>query len=150
VPDVEDGAVVPTGPCRHPDAGAADPEEPPVKFMLLIYNNPAAIEAMSEAERSEIFSDVDSIMAELTESGELVGGEALAPGEQSRTVRVREGVPAVTDGPFAEAKEELAGYLTVDCESVERAVEIAARWPDAKRWAMEVRPVMTPDAGAEM
>jgi hypothetical protein len=121
-----------------------------VKFMLLIYNNPAAIEAMSETERAGIFADVDSIMAELTASGELVGGEALAPGEQARTVRVREGVPAVTDGPFAEAKEQLAGYLTVDCESVERAVEIAARWPDAKRWAMEVRPVMTPDAGAEM
>ncbi|MCO1656873.1 YciI family protein [Pseudonocardia sp. S2-4] len=121
-----------------------------MKFMLLIYNNPAAIEAMPESERAQIFADVDAIMAELTESGELVGGEALAPGEQARTVRVREGVPAVTDGPFAEAKEELAGYLTVDCESVERAVEIAARWPDAKRWAMEVRPVMTPDAGAEM
>lgn len=121
-----------------------------MKFMLLIYNNPAAIEAMSEAERSEIFADVDSIMAELTGSGELVGGEALAPGEQARTVRVREGVPAVTDGPFAEAKEQLAGYLTVDCESIERAVEIAGRWPDAKRWAMEVRPVMTPDTGAEM
>jgi hypothetical protein len=56
-------------------------------------------------------------------------------------VRVRGAVPAVTDGPFAEAKEQLAGYLMVDCESPERAVEIAARWPDAKRWAMEVRPV---------
>jgi hypothetical protein len=88
-------------------------------------------------------------MAELTESGELVGGEALAPVEQARTVRVRDGVPAVTDGPFAEAKEQFAGYLTVDCESVERAVEIAARWPDAKWWAMEVRPVMG-GSGTEM
>jgi hypothetical protein len=119
-----------------------------VKFMLLIYNNPAAIEAMPEAEKAALFADVDAIMAELTESGELVGGEALA--QQARTVRVREGVPAVTDGPFAEAKEQLAGFLTVDCEDIERATEIAARWPDAKRWAMEVRPVMTPDAGAEM
>jgi hypothetical protein len=121
-----------------------------VKFMLLIYNNPAAIEALPEAERAEIFAGVDEIMAELTESGELVGGEALAPGAQARTVRVRDGVPAVTDGPFAEAKEQLAGYLTVDCESIERAVEIAARWPDAKRWAMEVRPVMAADSGTEM
>ena len=119
-----------------------------MKFMLLIYNNPAAIEAMPEAEKAALFADVDAIMAELTESGELVGGEALA--QQARTVRVREGVPAVTDGPFAEAKEQLAGFLTVDCEDIERATEIAARWPDAKRWAMEVRPVMTPDAGAEM
>src|SRR5262245_11993522 len=116
--------------------------------MLLIYNNPAAIEAMPEAERAQIFADVDALMAELTESGELVGGEALA--QQARTVRVREGVPAVTDGPFAEAKEQLGGFLTVDCVDIERAVEIAARWPDAKWWGMEVRPLMSADAGAEM
>jgi len=102
---------------------------------------------MSEAERNEIFADVDQIMKELTASGELVGGEALA--QEARTVRVRGGVPAVTDGPFAEAKEQLAGFLTVDCESIERAVEIAGRWPDAKLWAMEVRPVMA-GSGTEM
>jgi hypothetical protein len=120
-----------------------------VKFMLLIYNNPAAIEAMPEAERDQIFADVDQLMSELTASGEWVGGEGLAPVEQARTVRVRGGVPAVTDGPFAEAKEQLGGYLTVDCENIERAVEIAARWPDAKWWAMEVRPVMD-GSGSEM
>jgi hypothetical protein len=120
-----------------------------VKFMLLIYNNPAAIEAMPQDERDQIFADVEQIMGELTASGEWVGGEGLAPGEQARTVRVRGGVPAVTDGPFAEAKEQLAGFLTVDCESIERAVEIAARWPDAKWWAMEVRPVMG-GSGTEM
>jgi hypothetical protein len=115
--------------------------------MLLIYNNPAVIEAMPEAERNQIFGDVDQIMSELTASGELVGGEALA--QQARTVRVRDGIPAVTDGPFAEAKEQLAGFLTVDCDGIERAVEIAARWPDAKLWAMEVRPVMA-GSGAEV
>src|SRR5262245_39951983 len=114
---------------------AADPEGAGVKFMLLIYNNPATLEAMSAAEREEIFADVDKIMAELNETGELLGGEALAA--VHRTVRVRDGVPAVTDGPFAEAKEQLAGYLMVDCETIERAVQIAERWPDAKRWAME-------------
>jgi hypothetical protein len=88
-------------------------------------------------------------MKELTESGELVGGEALADGSHTRTVRVRGGVPAITDGPFAEAKEQLAGYLTVDCDSIERAVDIAARWPDARYWAMEVRPVMDA-SGTEM
>jgi hypothetical protein len=120
-----------------------------VKYMLLIYNNPAAIEAMSEQDRDRFMGEVDQVMAELTESGELVGGEALADSSQTRTVRVRGGVPAVTDGPFAEAKEQLAGYLTVDCESPERAVAIAARWPDAQYWAMEVRPVMD-SAGTEM
>jgi hypothetical protein len=110
------------------DRGGAD-----VKFMLLIYNNPAALEAMSADERDEVFADVDKIMAELNETGELLGGEALAP--VHRTVRL--------------PKEQLAGYLMVDCETIERAVEIAGRWPDAKRWAMEVRPLMT-QSGAEM
>jgi hypothetical protein len=120
-----------------------------VKYMLLIYNNPAVIAGLPAAERDAIFADVDVLMKELTESGELVGGEALADVSQTRTVRVRDGVPATTDGPFIEAKEHLAGYLTVDCDSTERAVEIAARWPDARYWAMEVRPVMD-TAGTEM
>lgn len=120
-----------------------------MKYMLLIYNNPATYEAWSEQERAALFGDVDVIMKELTESGELVGGEALADVSQSKTVRVRDGVPAITDGPFAEAKEQLAGYLTVECDSIERAVEIAARWPDARYFAMEVRPFMN-TSGTEM
>ena len=113
-----------------------------MKYMLLIYNNPAFYEAWSEEDRTALFSDVDQIMTELRESGELVAGEALADGSNTRTVRVRDGVPAVTDGPFAEAKEQMVGYITVDCDSEERAVQIAARWPDARYFAMEVRPVM--------
>jgi hypothetical protein len=113
-----------------------------MKYMLLIYNNPATYEAWSEEERAALFGEVDAIMKELTESGELVRGEALADASQTKTVRVRDGVPAVTDGPFTEAKEHFAGYIMVECESPERAVEIAARWPDAKYFAMEVRPVM--------
>ena len=113
-----------------------------MKYMLLIYNNPGTYEAWSQQEREALFGQVDQIMAELRESGELVGGEALADVSNTKTVRVRDGVPAITDGPFAEAKEQFAGYLTVDCETQERAVEIAARWPDAQYFAMEVRPVM--------
>lgn len=110
--------------------------------MLLIYNNPSFFETLSEEERGKIFGEVDSIMKELMESGEWVAGEALADPTQTKTVRVRDGLPAVTDGPFVEAKEQFAGYLTVDCETPERALEIAARWPDARYWAMEVRPIM--------
>jgi hypothetical protein len=110
--------------------------------MLLIHNNQATYESWSEREREALFGEVDAIMTELRESGELVGGEALADQSNSRTVRVRDGVPAVTDGPYAEAKEQMAGFLTVDCENIERATEIAARWPDARYFAMEVRPIM--------
>jgi hypothetical protein len=113
-----------------------------MKYMLLIYNNPATWEHLSERERNGVMGEVDSIIEELTESGEWVGGAALADPSHSRTVRVRDGVPATTDGPFAEAKEHLAGYCVIDCENVERATEIAARWPDARYVAMEVRPIM--------
>ena len=65
--------------------------------------------------------EFDALSESCTASGELVGGAALADPPNSRTVRVRDGVPAVTDGPFAEAKEQLAGYYVVDCESIERA-----------------------------
>jgi hypothetical protein len=120
-----------------------------MKYMLLIYNRPGFLEDMRESERNELFAEVDAIMRELTESGELIGGEALAYPSNTRTIRPRDGVPAVTDGPFLEAKEHLAGYLTVDCESIERATEIAMRWPDARFGAMEVRPVMD-QGGTEM
>ncbi|MFG1876428.1 YciI family protein [Sphaerisporangium sp. NPDC049003] len=110
--------------------------------MLMIYNNPAILGAMPEEERDGLMGEVDAIIEELTRSGEWVGGAALAEASQAHTVRVRSGIPATTDGPFAEAKEQLAGYLIVDCESAERAIEIAARWPDAKYWAMEVRPIV--------
>jgi hypothetical protein len=120
-----------------------------MKYMLLIYNNPAALAAMAPEELQALMGAVDPIMKELSESGELVGGEALADPTNTKTVRVRDGAPAITDGPFVEAKEQFAGYLIIDCEREERALEIAARWPDAKQWAMEVRPIMN-SAGAEM
>jgi hypothetical protein len=119
-----------------------------MKYMLLIYNNPATYEALPEDERDAIFSQVGKVMGELTESGELLATDALADASTAKTVRVRDGVPVATDGPFVEAKEQFAGYLLVDCETTERAVEIAASWPDAKYFAMEVRPLMH-GAGAD-
>ena len=113
-----------------------------MKYMLLIYDNADTRETADEA----LGAEVDALLAELTESGELVGGEALADPSNTRTVRVRDGVPAVTDGPLAEAKEHFGGYLIVDVETAERADEIAARWPNARFAAMEVRPLMTEGA----
>ncbi|WP_285777797.1 YciI family protein [Microtetraspora sp. NBRC 13810] len=117
--------------------------------MLMIYNRSGFTQELSEEQQNELFGRVDSILAELTESGELLGTEALADPAQTKTVRVRDGVPVVTDGPYIEAKEQFAGYLLLECETPERAIDIAARWPDAEYWAMEVRPVMTA-GGTEM
>jgi hypothetical protein len=119
-----------------------------VKYMLLIYSNPV-LRAMPEEERNRVIGEVDALVAELTESGEWLGGEALADPENARTVRVQGGVPAVTDGPLPEAKEQLAGYCLLECDSLDRATEIAARWPDARYNGVELRQIMDP-AGMEM
>jgi hypothetical protein len=113
-----------------------------MKYMLLIYSNPQVWEELPDAERTQMMTDAESIMKELQDSGEWVGGEALADPVNSKTVRIRDGVPAVTDGPFLEAKEHLAGYCLLDCETLERALDIAARWPDARYNGVELRPLM--------
>jgi hypothetical protein len=144
--DVEIASPVPTylraAPVRGRNARSDD-----VKYLLMIYLNPTSFEALSEEERDAIFGAHDEFQAQTGKSGELVGFVALADPSNSKTVRVRNGVPAITDGPYVEAKEFLAGYYIVDCDSVERANELAAQIPDARYTAIEVRPVM--NAGGE-
>jgi hypothetical protein len=117
--------------------------------MLMIYDNPDTRAIFFGKQGKPLMKEISELMAELTESGELVGGEALADPSQTRTVRVREGTSVITDGPLVEGKEHFGGYLLVDCASMERATEIAGRWPNARFGAMEVRPLMQP-AGTEM
>jgi hypothetical protein len=117
-----------------------------MKYMLMIYSNPETVQALGE-DLNAVMAEVGELMAELTESGEWLGGEALADPVNAKTVRVRDGVPAVTDGPFVEAKEHLAGYCLLECDSLDRALEIAARWPDARFKGVELRPLMSGSAG---
>jgi hypothetical protein len=120
-----------------------------MKYLLLIQMNPAVFEALSEAEKNVVFAGHDAFSAELKETGELLGFVALADPASSTTVRVRDGSVDATDGPYAETKEFLAGYYAVDCETPERAIELAAKIPDAAFNAIEIRPVMA-EAGLEM
>lgn len=129
-----------------------------MRYLLLVYGDPenwehplflrdARFLALPQEERDALTAQAEEVFAEITGSGELVEGTALADPLTARTVRVRGGVPAVTDGPYVEAKEQLAGYFVLDCESPERAAQIAARFPDARFSAVEVRPVMTMSGG---
>jgi hypothetical protein len=120
-----------------------------MKYMLLIYETAGTREAFFSDEGKELMAAIGEIMGELTSSGELVGGEALADPENSRTIRLRNGDRITTDGPFAEAKEHLGGYLLLECETLERATEIAERWPILPSGALELRPLMA-GSGAEM
>ena len=116
-----------------------------MEYVILILSNPASREIwerFSEAEKAEGFRHDGRIVDDLVASGELVVTHALADPSQARTVTVRDGAAVATDGPFAEAKEQLAGFFLVECETPERAVEIAARMPEAHFGLIEVRPVL--------
>ena len=114
-----------------------------MKYMLLIYGNEELWESFSEEEFAQVIRDTDALQQELRESGEFVGAYAVADQAQAKTVRLQDGLPAVTDGPYIEAKEYLGSFDIIDCESLERALEIAARVPFARLGSVEVRPLMT-------
>ena len=116
-----------------------------MKYLILIYHNPAgrkAWEAMPSARRAEGLAVYAAFNEDLVASGEMVVSGALADPSLTRRVLVREGQVMTTDGPFAEVKELLAGFFLVECESMERATEIAGRVPEAAFGLVEVRPVM--------
>jgi hypothetical protein len=117
--------------------------------MLLIYDAPETREIFSGPQGEALMAQMNAVMDEIRASGEYVATQGLADPSTAKTVRLQDGAPAVTDGPFAEAKEQLGGYLILDCEQ-ERALELARRWPLAGGGgAIEVRAVMF-DGGAEM
>ena len=118
-----------------------------MKYVVLIYSNPATWEALPAEEADRVIRDHFVVIDELTKSGELVSRFGLSDPENTKTVRHTGGVPAVTDGPFGEAKEHLAGVFVVDCESVERVLEFSG--PLAQHGVVEVRPIMD-EAGTEM
>jgi hypothetical protein len=123
-----------------------------MKYMILIHGNPQSRgiwEAMSDEQRGQGLQAYAALNRDLAASGELVAAEALADASLGRRVRVRDGRITATDGPFAEAKEQLAGFFLVECETPERAVEIAGRVPEASLGLVEVRPIMT-YSGLEM
>jgi hypothetical protein len=124
-----------------------------MKYLLMIYSDPAMAEGCSASDLQALTRDQVAFDRRLAESGELVGAEGLAHPTNAKTVRVLDGVPTVTDGPFTAAREHLTGYYLVgyylvDCESVERAIELASGLP-AGFGAVELRPVMA-HAGLEM
>jgi len=116
-----------------------------VKYLILIHSNPQFLErfeGLTEAQREEFGRGHFALTDELAASGELIVSEGLADPALGKRVTVRHGQPMIADGPFAEVKEHLAGFYLIECESPERAVEIAARVPDAVWGLVEVRPVL--------
>jgi hypothetical protein len=119
--------------------------------MLLIYNDPSAWANATPEEQQKVFAEYGAFTNEIIGSGEFKTGDPLQGVETATTVRVKDGDALTTDGPFAETREVLAGYYVVDVPDLDRAVELAAKIPDATwGWgSVEVRPVMEVDPGAE-
>ena len=99
-----------------------------MKYMIMTFGSAeAGLAAMGRDWMLEMIQFMKKLDEDLRQSGELVGAEGLADGSQAKTVRIKNGLPVATDGPFAEAKESLVGYWIVDVESEARALEIASR-----------------------
>ena len=117
----------------------------PMKFLILIYSNPTFLkvwEGLSDTEQLEFSRGHLALSDSLAASGELIVSEGLADPSLAKRVSVRDGQTMTSDGPFAEVKEHLAGFYLIECESIERAIEHAARVPDAAYNEVEVRPVL--------
>jgi hypothetical protein len=120
-----------------------------VKYLILIYSNPSSRqiwESFSDDQRAEGYRYYAALDQDLAASKELIVSEALADPSQAKRVSVRDGRTIASDGPFAEVKEQLAGFYLLECDSMERAVEVAGRFPEASFGLVEVRPVL--DLGA--
>src|SRR6478609_7901259 len=113
-----------------------------MKYMLLIYGNEEIWNSFAPDVFADVVRETNALQQELRESGEFIGAWGVADQVNAKTVTLVDGAPVVTDGPYLEAKEYLGSFDIVDCESLERALEIAARVPFARVGSVEVRPLM--------
>lgn len=125
-----------------------------MKFVILIHSNPqpwghptgdyvAEHQALPEEQREQMNTEFDALLTQLRANGELIGGEALADPATSRLYRWQSGQPIATDGPYAESKEQFAGFFMINVATRERAEEVAAAFSGPGE-TIELRPAMWP------
>ena len=119
-----------------------------MKYMLLIYHDEPSWNAISEAEKQQVYLEYRELRAELQARGQFVTGSQLQPITTATSVRVRDGKELVTDGPFAETHEQLGGYFLIEAANLDEATSIAARIPSARTGTVEVRPLVETAAPA--
>jgi len=113
-----------------------------MQFLCLIYEAETLMATHSDEENGKIFQDYMSFTQEIKDAGSFIAGEALQPTDTATTVRVRDGKTLLTDGPFAETKEQLGGFYLLECDTLDEAIEKAKKIPSAAFGSIEVRPVM--------
>ena len=116
-----------------------------MQYLLLIYQSEAELAKIDAAGRKAMTGEYGAFTQSIVQSGHFKAGDGLQPTTTATTVRVRDGKTLTTDGPFAETREQLAGYYMVEAKDLDTALAIAARIPGAKTGAVEVRPIMVYD-----
>ena len=114
-----------------------------MQYMLLIYGDDSSWETLSPQQQREIGAAYFAFTEELRAAGKMVAGDALQPTSTATSVRVRNGETLTTDGPFAETKEVLGGYYAIEADSIDEALEWAAKLPGSSYGTVEVRPLVT-------
>ena len=112
-----------------------------MKFMLIVHHDEEAFEKIEKEKRQQLLAESIALTHELHANGQYVSASPLQPSAASVIVRVREGKPFVTDGPFIETREQIAGYFLVDAKDLAEAIGIATRVPGARIGTVEVRPL---------
>src|SRR6476659_1735757 len=113
-----------------------------MKYMLLIHDDEKGWARLTEAERGKIYAEYGQFGQSVKASGNYLAGAQLQPTTMATSVRVREGKRLVTDGPFAETREQLGGYYLVEASDLHEAISIAGKLPGARKGTVEIRPVM--------
>jgi hypothetical protein len=118
-----------------------------MRYMLLIIGDESRYSEMSEEEGKAQMQRWTDYTKDLVDAGAFVAGDGLQTSTSATTLRVQNGERLLTDGPFAETKEQIGGYYTIDCKDLDEAIDWAAKLPSAEWGATEIRPVM--DTGVE-
>jgi hypothetical protein len=116
-----------------------------MQYLLMIYRSEAEFGRMTADDRKTMTGEYGAFTQSIIQSGHFKAGDGLQPTTTATSVRVRDGKILTTDGPFAETREQLAGYYLIEAKDLDTALGIAARIPEAKRGTIEVRPVMVYD-----
>jgi hypothetical protein len=111
-------------------------------YLLLIYESETSWNAIAEAERQKIYSQYRKLTEDLQKNGSYKTGSQLQPVASAATVRVRNGKKSVSDGPFAETKEQLGGFILIEAKDREEALAIASRIPSVNTGSVELRPLV--------
>ncbi len=113
-----------------------------MKYMLLIYDDEKTFAKMTQADLGRMYAEYGQFTQEIKASGNHVASSQLQPVASATSVRIRDGKRMLTDGPFAETREQLGGYYLINAKDLDEAIAIAAKIPSARQGTIEVRPIV--------